>query len=83
MIYHMFFVSQGVDALKTKAKELWDAIVLLETEKYDLEERSKRQDYDVSADFVVSFVDFKFNDNCLQVLSCCSYGTGRVDVLLV
>jgi len=38
----------GTSALKTKAAELWDAIVLLETEKYDLEERSKRQDYDVS-----------------------------------
>jgi len=36
-------------ALKNKATELWDAIVLLETEKYDLEERSKRQDYDVSS----------------------------------
>merc|ERR1712137_146345 len=37
----------GISALKTKATELWEAIVLLETEKYDLEERSKRQDYDL------------------------------------
>jgi hypothetical protein len=37
----------GVDKLKTKATELWEAIVKLETEKYDLEERQKRQDYDV------------------------------------
>merc|ERR1712079_969678 len=31
----------------TKAKELWETIVRLETEKYDLEERQKRQDYDL------------------------------------
>lgn len=34
--------------LRSKAKELWECIVKLETEKYDLEERQKRQDYDVS-----------------------------------
>merc|ERR1712110_1032163 len=33
------------DQLGAKAKELWDTIVRLETEKYDLEERQKRQDY--------------------------------------
>nr|CAI5832577.1 unnamed protein product [Callosobruchus analis] len=38
----------SLDALRTKAHELWDCIVKLETEKYDLEERQKRQDYDVS-----------------------------------
>jgi hypothetical protein len=37
----------GVDKLRVKATELWEAIVKLETEKYDLEERQKRQDYDV------------------------------------
>ena len=36
------------DQLGAKGKELWDTIVRLETEKYDLEERQKRQDYDVS-----------------------------------
>ena len=36
------------DQLTNKATELWDTIVRLETEKYDLEERQKRQDYDVS-----------------------------------
>ena len=36
------------DQLGGKAKELWETIVRLETEKYDLEERQKRQDYDVS-----------------------------------
>ena len=36
------------DQLAAKAKELWETIVKLETEKYDLEERQKRQDYDVS-----------------------------------
>ena len=35
------------DALKSKAKELWDLIVKLETERYDLEEKVRRQDYDV------------------------------------
>lgn len=37
----------SVDKLREKATELWDCIVKLETEKYDLEERQKRQDYDV------------------------------------
>ena len=34
--------------LRSKANELWETIVRLDTEKYDLEERQKRQDYDVS-----------------------------------
>lgn len=38
----------GEQKLRAKAVELWDLIVKLETEKYDLEERQKRQDYDVS-----------------------------------
>jgi len=42
----------SVDKLKQKATELWEAIVKLETEKYDLEERQKRQDYDVGINFV-------------------------------
>merc|ERR1712126_11290 len=33
-----------VDSLKEKGKELWDQIVKLETEKYDLEEKVKRQE---------------------------------------
>ena len=37
-----------VDKLKEKAKEMWEIIIKLETEKYDLEERQKRQEYDVS-----------------------------------
>ena len=46
----MDFYSPGmdIDSLKEKGKELWDLIVKLETEKYDLEEKVKRQDYDVS-----------------------------------
>jgi troponin T len=41
---------EGMDSdnLRSKASELWETIVRLETEKYDLEERQKRQDYDVS-----------------------------------
>merc|ERR1712212_1090327 len=35
------------DGLKAKASELWEVIVKLETEKYDLEERQRRQDYDL------------------------------------
>ena len=42
------------DALKEKAGELWETIVRLETEKYDLQERQKRQDYDVSIYFTLS-----------------------------
>lgn len=37
----------GESKLRAKAQELWETIVKLETEKYDLEERQKRQDYDV------------------------------------
>lgn len=40
----------SIDKLRAKATELWETIVKLETEKYDLEERQKRQDYDVSFD---------------------------------
>lgn len=42
--------NMSVDKLQLKASDLWEQIVKLETEKYDLEERQKRQDYDVSAD---------------------------------
>ena len=40
------------DQLRSKAGELWDTIVRLETEKYDLEERQDRQNYDVSFFFI-------------------------------
>lgn len=35
-------------SLQKKAEELWKQIVSLESAKYDLSERSKRQEYDVS-----------------------------------
>ena len=38
----------GLETLKKKADDLWAKLVQLETDKYDLEERQKRQDYDVS-----------------------------------
>lgn len=38
----------AVEDLKKKATMLWDMIIQLESDKYDLEERQKRQDYDVS-----------------------------------
>ena len=37
----------SVDELRKKANQMWDTIVQLESDKYDLEERQKRQDYDV------------------------------------
>ncbi|UYV77969.1 TNNT2 [Cordylochernes scorpioides] len=37
-----------MDELKTQCKELWEHIIQLESDKYDLEDRMKRQDYDVS-----------------------------------
>jgi hypothetical protein len=51
------FFESGCDGLRKKAAELWQSIVTLETEKYDLEERSKRQDYDVRSNvpFICSF----------------------------
>lgn len=42
----------GAEKLRDKAQELWEAIVKLETEKYDLEERQKRQDYDVRPNMI-------------------------------
>lgn len=38
----------SVEELKKKASQLWDLVIQLESDKYDLEERQKRQDYDVS-----------------------------------
>ena len=38
----------NVEELKKKASQLWDLVIQLESDKYDLEERQKRQDYDVS-----------------------------------
>jgi len=39
--------SLDMNALKRKANELWEQIIKLETEKYDLEDRQRRQDYDL------------------------------------
>lgn len=45
---------QGLDITiqRIKTEELYDNIVKLETEIYDLEERVKRQNYDVSFNFL-------------------------------
>ena len=48
MIIVYFSTGMYTDALKDKAGDLWETIVRLETEKYDLQERQHRQDYDVS-----------------------------------
>lgn len=45
----------SVEELKKKAATLWEQIVQLESDKYDLEERQKRQDYDVSSDFAIFY----------------------------
>lgn len=37
----------GLDELKKKANELWEQIVQAESDRYDLEERQKRQEYDL------------------------------------
>merc|ERR1712228_823471 len=41
------FEEMGESALQEKANEFWKRIVKLETEKYDLEMRMNRQDYDI------------------------------------
>ena len=50
LIFQIYPPWAGMDSedLKSKANELWELIVKLETERYDLEERTRRQDYDVS-----------------------------------
>ena len=48
----------SIEKLRSKAAELWETIVKLETEKYDLEERQKRQDYDVSYCQVIYYKQF-------------------------
>ena len=55
------------DQLSSKAKELWDTIVRLETEKYDLEERQKRQDYDVSIPYIIILNLSEFKKICLNI----------------
>lgn len=40
--------------LKAKAHELWEKVKLLEAEKYDLEERKKVQEYDVSIIVIIN-----------------------------
>lgn len=44
--------------LQYKATELWDQIIKLETEKYDLEERQKRQEYDVSITYTIGILSY-------------------------
>lgn len=59
----------SVQKLQFKATELWDQIVKLETEKYDLEERQKRQDYDVKTFFFFFLTNvLEFYENVSNVL---------------
>ena len=65
---YIFLVS-GCDGLRKKAAELWQTIVTLETEKYDLEERSKRQDYDVSSnDSLILFLNYHDSQLILLII---------------
>ena len=52
-------LTSGMDleGLKEKGKELWEQIIKLETEKYDLEEKVKRQDYDVRIFLIKQYFD--------------------------
>ena len=54
-------IGLGKECLKSKADELWENVVRLETEKYDLEMRRERQGYDVSSIMALlcdSFIDY-------------------------
>ena len=44
----------GPEGLRTKTKELWENLVRLETEKYDLEERQRRQGHEVRLTLISS-----------------------------
>ena len=55
------------DGLRQKATDLWDTIIRLETEKYDIEEKQKRQNYDVS------FFFFHFSNQ--KKMKCHSYNS--------
>ena len=47
-VYRRHLSGMDQEDLRGTAKDLWVQIVKLETERYDLEERTRRQDYDVS-----------------------------------
>ena len=48
----LLIIGLGMEGLKSKAEELWQNVVRLETEKYDLEMRRERQGYDVSEEYL-------------------------------
>lgn len=50
----------AIPKLQSKARELWDCIVKLETEKYDLEERQRRQEYDVRILYLITNEEKKY-----------------------
>ncbi len=55
----------SVEDLKKKASQMWDLIVQLESDKYDLEERQKRQDYDVCN----QHINNSFNFNLISIFN--------------
>lgn len=69
LFHSIIFLVSGCDGLRKKAAELWQSIVTLETEKYDLEERSKRQDYDVSSnDSFILFLNYHDSQLILLII---------------
>ena len=76
-----FLLDLGKEGLKSKAGELWQNILRLETEKYDLEERQKRQGYDVNTSkilkilkIIMSYISVTWasdsSDTTLEVEGC-------------
>lgn len=67
-IKHLDVDNLGQEELLSKASELWEAIIRLETEKYDLEERRNRQDYDVGLGQAI-YCNATWNNGlkCLQI----------------
>lgn len=70
----------STDKLRQKAQQLWDQIVQLESDKYDLEERQKRQDYDVSSNpSIESIIMLHFHVNLTLLISSSFHTVERIE----
>uniref|UniRef100_A0A3Q3LWL9 Troponin T, slow skeletal muscle n=1 Tax=Mastacembelus armatus TaxID=205130 RepID=A0A3Q3LWL9_9TELE len=65
------------DGLKEKAKEMWEWIYQLESEKFDLTEKMKRQKYEVSCELALNIQDLDFKNGSF-VTSESGHGKGKV-----